>query len=80
MSGRETRYEDTCEIVGIKTGATVTGEIISFHEGDSIVATINRAAKVTLRWNEHANLYVGSLGGVEFSSKGPKSWTYRTHR
>jgi hypothetical protein len=78
--GRETRFEDTCEIVGIKNGISVIGEILNFREKDVIVATINRAAKVTLRWNEHAELYVGALGGVEFQSTGPKSHTFRTHR
>ena len=80
MRARETRFEDTCEITGIKNDISVLGEILTFQEKDIIIATINRSAKVTLRWKEHAELYVGSLGGVEFKSPGPKSYTYRTHR
>lgn len=80
MAGRETRFEDTCEITGIKNDISVTGEILKFREKDVIIATINRSAKVTLRWNGHAELYVGSLGGVEFTSPGPVAHTYRTHR
>ncbi len=80
MAARETRFEDTCEITGIKNDISVLGEILTFKEKDIIIATINRSAKVTLRWKEHAELYVGSLGGVEFQSPGPKSHTYRTHR
>ena len=80
MAVRETRFEDTCEITGIKNDISVLGEILTFKEKDIIIATINRSAKVTLRWKEHAELYVGSLGGVEFQSEGPKSHTYRTHR
>jgi hypothetical protein len=80
MAGRETRFEDTCEITGIKNDISVLGEILTFKEKDIIIATIHRSAKVTLRWKEHAELYVGSLGGVEFQSAGPKSHTYRTHR
>ncbi len=80
MSARVTRFEDTCEITGIKNDISVLGEILTFQEKDIIIATINRSAKVTLRWKEHAELYVGSLGGVEFQSPGPKSHTYRTHR
>jgi hypothetical protein len=78
--GRGTRFADTCEITGIKNGASVLGEILKFREKDIIIATIHRSAKVTLRWNERAELYVGELGGVEFQSAGPKSQTYRTHR
>ena len=80
MAGRVTRFEDTCEITGIKNDISVLGEILDFREKDVIIATINRSAKVTLRWNEHAEVYVGSLGGVEFRSPGPKSYSYRTHR
>ena len=80
MARNETRFEDTCEITGIANDVTVTGEIISFREKDVIIATIQRSAKVTLRWDERAELYIGSLGGVEFQSPGPKSQTYRTHR
>lgn len=77
---RETRFEDTCEITGIENGVTVQGEILDFREHDVIVATIQRSAKVTLRWQKHANAYVGRLGGVEFQSPGPKSQTFRTRR
>jgi len=80
MAGRETRFEDTCEITGIKNDISVLGEILTFKEKDIIIATIHRSAKVTLRWKERAELYIGSLGGVEFQSPGPKSHTYRTHR
>ncbi len=77
---RETTFEDTCEISGVSNGATVTGEILTFREKDMIIATIQRSAKVTLRWQPHAEAYVGSLGGVEFQSSGPKSHSHRTRR
>ncbi|HUD96215.1 MAG TPA: hypothetical protein VMO24_01660 [Woeseiaceae bacterium] len=77
---RETRFEDTCEISGIRHGTSVTGEILTFREKDIIIATIQRSAKVTLRWQPHANAYIGSLGGVEFQTQGPKSQTFRTRR
>jgi hypothetical protein len=80
MGGRETHFQDTCEITGIKNGITVPAEILTFREKDVIIATVNRAAKVTLKWQKNAGLYVGSLAGVEFQSSGPKSHTYRTRR
>jgi hypothetical protein len=80
MAGRETRFEDTCQITGIKNDVSVVGEILTFRERGLIIATIARSAKVTLRWNDRVQLYVGSLGGVEFQSPGPKSHTYRTRR
>ena len=80
MTGHETRFEDTCEITGIENDVSVVGEIIKFREKDMIVATIQRSAKVTLRWDERHQLYIGSLGGVEFKSSGPKAQKYRLHR
>jgi hypothetical protein len=80
MAGQRTRYEDTCEITGIKNDISVVGEILTFREKELIVATIERSAKVRLVWDNRAQLYIGSLGGVEFQSSGPKSQTYRTHR
>ena len=80
MAKHETRFEDTCEITGVKNDVSVVGEIITFREKDIIIATIQRSAKVTLRWDERVGLYIGSLGGVEFQSPGPKSQVYRTTR
>lgn len=77
---REVRFEDTCEITGIRNEISVVGEILTFREHDLIIATINRSAKVTLRWQAHATAYIGSMGGVEFQSPGPKSHAYKTRR
>ena len=78
--GSRTRFDDTCEIVGVKNEIAVTGEILQFREHDIIIATIHRSAKVTLHWQENVDQYVGSMSGVEFRSEGPKSHTYRTTR
>ena len=80
MIGSQTRYEDTCEIIGVKNGIAVTGEILQFREKDVIIATINRSVKVSLHWQDNVEQYVGSVGGVEFQSSGPESHTYRTTR
>ena len=44
MAGQKTRFEDTCEITGIKNEISVLGEILQFREKDVIIATIHRAA------------------------------------
>lgn len=77
---RETRFADTCEITSVRNGTSTVGEILTFREKDLIIATIQRSAKVTLRWQQHASAYVGSLGGVEFESPGPKAETFRVRR
>lgn len=75
-----TEYEDTCQITELKSGKTVTGEILRFTPGRIIEATINRAAKVTLIWNAQHKVYIGSMAGLEFQSPGPTARTYRTRR
>lgn len=80
MTERRTQFEDTCEIKGVRHDVSTVAEILDFREKQIIVATIQRSAKVMLRWDRHVGLYVGSLGGVEFQSTGPKSRTYRTTR
>jgi hypothetical protein len=80
MTASHTRYDDTCEITGVKNDVSVVGEILTFRDKELIIATIQRSAKVKLVWDGRAQLYIGSLGGVEFQSAGPKSHTYRTHR
>jgi hypothetical protein len=80
MAASHTRFDDTCEIVGVKNGISVTGEILQFREKDVIIATIHRSAKVSLHWQDNVEQYVGSVGGVEFTSTGPKAHTYRTTR
>lgn len=77
---RITEFADTCEITGIKTGVVTTGEILKFKENEVIIATIKRSARVTLHWKDHANLYIGSMAGIEFTSPGPESYSYRTTR
>ena len=77
---QQTRFEDVCEVENIKTGQTVTGEILSFREEEFISLTINRAVKLRLNWNERAGLYIGAMAGMEFQSEGPRAYTYRTGR
>ena len=77
---QQTRFDDVCEVKNIKTGLTVTGEILTFREKEFITLTINRAVKLRLNWNERAKVYVGSMAGMEFESRGPRAYTYRTSR
>jgi thioredoxin reductase len=80
MAGPETRFEDTCVITGVRNDISVVGEILEFRPQDRIVATIQRSAKVTLRWDARVQRYVGSISDVEFRSEGPKAHTFRTDR
>ena len=75
MSAPHTQFEDTCDITGIDNDVTVTGEVLQFREHEFITAMIDRSARVSLRWTDRAHVYVGTFGGVEFESPGPKAIT-----
>lgn len=77
---KRTEFEDVCDVTNIKTGVTVTGEILTFRDKEFITLTINRAVKLHLQWEPTVGVYIGRMAGMEFQSKGPKSQTYRTGR
>ena len=77
---REIEYEDECELYNFDSGKTVTAEILNFQPERSLTVSINRSIKVTLRYQENGKKYIGSAGGFEFWSDGPKGYTYRTSR
>ena len=80
MSQQYTQFDDVCDVKCISSGLTELGEILTFREHEFISLTIRRSVKMRLNWNERAELYIGSMAGLEFQSVGPQQHTYRTHR
>jgi len=77
---QHTQFEDVCEVTCISNGLTETGEILTFRDKEFISLTIRRSVKLRLNWNEKAELYIGSMAGLEFQSEGPNVYTYRSSR
>ena len=55
----------------IDNGKTVEAEIIAFVEGKYLSVSLN-TVKVNMQYNQRYNIYIGSMGGLEFQSPGPK--------
>ncbi len=77
---QHTQFDDVCDVTCISSGLTEKGEILSFREEEFISLTIRRAIKLRLNWNKQAEVYIGSMAGLEFQSDGPNAYTYRSHR
>ena len=76
MSQMTSTWGDTAEVTNTDTDNTVTGEVHHFKHEDFLSIVLNRAVKIDLRYNPRSKFYVGSKGGMEFISKGPKEYIH----
>ena len=58
-------------------GKSITADVDNFQAGKFLSVIIN-SVRVNLQYQDLGDLYVGSMGGLEFVSKGPK--VIGTHR
>jgi len=65
-------FEDEADIYCTETEKTVTADVIDFLDKRYLIASLNRAVKVNLQWNEQHSMYLGKAAGLEFQSHGPK--------
>jgi hypothetical protein len=65
-------YDDVCKIHCTDNDRVVDGEILNFKPEAYLDVSLNRSLKVQLRYNKKQELYVGSMAGLEFTTKGPK--------
>ena len=66
------QYADTCDIHNTDRDVTVVGEILDFRPDNRLVVSLGRSVKVSLEYDSYHKIYVGSMAGMEFTSKGPK--------
>ena len=58
-------------------GKAITADVDNFQPGENLSVIMN-TVKVSLQYQSLGEMYVGSMGGLEFISKGPKTvGTYR---
>ena len=68
-------YDNIAVVECIDNDKTVDADVMTFVEGKYLTVAIN-TVKVNLQYNEKHNNYIGSLGGLEFRSIGPKMLGY----
>lgn len=84
MAQQRTEYSDTCEIHNTDRGKTFTAEILNFVPEKILDVSLDRSVKISMRWQNSptgsGGFYIGSMAGMEFTSEGPDSVTYKLGR
>ena len=68
-------YERTTTVECIDNNKLVEADVITFVEGKYLTVALN-TVRVNLQFNERYKIYIGSMGGLEFQSTGPKALGY----
>lgn len=68
-------YERTAIVECIDNDKAVEADVLGFVEGKYLTVALN-TVRVNLQYNEKHSNYLGSLGGLEFRSTGPKTLGY----
>jgi hypothetical protein len=72
-------FAETCKLTNTNNGVEVEAEILEFKPGKTLVVSLNRSVKLTLKHN--GKTYVGAMAGIEFTSTGPaETITYQGRR
>jgi len=66
-------YESKCDLYCIDNEKTVKAEVLNFRQGDGLTAYIAES-KLHMKYNKRHDLYIGTLMGMEFQTKGPEYW------
>lgn len=73
------KYEETCDVTCTDNGKTVTAEVMNFRQADGLTVVI-ATNKIIMKYNKKHDEYVGSMHGMEFTSKGPKFYDIKQGR
>ena len=72
-------YENTCEVTCTDNGKTVEAEVMNFRHRDGLTVVV-ATNKIVMKYKANADIYVGNLMGMEFTSKGPKYYETKQGR
>jgi hypothetical protein len=68
-------YDRTAVVECIDNDKSIDADVLTFVEGKYLTVAIN-TVKVNLQYNQKHSNYIGSLGGLEFRSVGPRTLGY----
>ena len=72
-------YDETCELHCTDNDKTVTAEVMNFRLHDGLTVSLV-GNKIVMKYNKQHDVYIGSTMGMEFTTKGPKYYEFRTGR
>lgn len=68
-------YDSIAVVECTDNNKSIDADVLTFVEGKYLTVAIN-TVKVNLQYNQKHSNYIGSLGGLEFCSVGPKILGY----
>ena len=68
-------YDDKVVLHNTDKGQDVEAEVLEFKPNHFLTVSIQRQIKVMLKYVATKHVYVGSMAGFEFTTKGPKEHT-----
>jgi|DEB0MinimDraft_3_1074331.scaffolds.fasta_scaffold365590_2 hypothetical protein len=72
-------YEGECDLYCIDNEKTVQGQVVDFRLEEQLTCYL-ADSKMYMNYNKRHGLYIGSLMGKEFHTKGPKYFEVRQGR
>jgi len=76
----KTTYDDKCKIFNTDHEKSVEVDILDFVPQKKLIVSVQKSVKLTLAWDDKHHIYVGSMGGMEFTSEGPVGYTVKDGR
>ena len=76
----KTTYDDKCKIFNTDHEKLVEVDILDFAPQKKLIVSVQKSVKLTLAWDDKHHIYVGSMGGMEFTSEGPRGYTVKDGR
>ena len=76
----KTTYDDKCKIFNTDHEKSVEVDILDFVPQKKLIVSVQKSVKLTLAWDDKHHIYVGSMGGMEFTSEGPRGYTVKDGR
>ncbi len=69
---KNTAFADTCNIHCTDNKKTMEVDILDFKPQQFLSVSVNKSIRLNLKYMDNQELYVGSMAGLEFTTKGPK--------
>lgn len=72
-------HDETCSVHCTDNDKTVEAEVMNFRPQDGLTVIL-ATNKIVMKYKKQHDIYVGSLMGMEFTSKGPKYYETKQGR
>ena len=72
-------YEETCVVHCTDNGNELIVDILNFNPEKYLDVSVNKQIKLNMRYDPKHHIYVGSMTGLEFTTKGPLERTVKDY-